>query len=149
VLPCGNLQYSGILQGEVLQRWILCTCEIHILMGIRNSNKHFWRRCRGSNWLMISLNGLIKIIVLSLLSLAGLPLLSCLCDICRAVYDRFRSTIQLQPESRKNWANCSTQSCPTLEKAFFGPRFDNTSFITHGSKDTPSILSPVQQPYPY
>ena len=55
---------------------ILCACGIHILLSVRNANKHFWRRCRGSNRLKISLNSLVKFTSLSPLILAGLPLLS-------------------------------------------------------------------------
>ena len=80
---------------------ILCACGIHILLSIRNTNKHFWCRCRGSNWLKISSNSLVKFTDLSPLILAGLPLLSDICDFCRAVQDQIRSTISLQLRSRR------------------------------------------------
>ena len=39
---------------------------------LRSANKHFWRRCRGSNWLKILLNSLIILYSLITANLSGL-----------------------------------------------------------------------------
>ena len=44
-------------------------------LSIRDTNKHFWRRCRGSNWLKLSYNWVENLTILSPLVLAGLLLL--------------------------------------------------------------------------
>ena len=92
---------------------ILCACGIDILLGIRNANKHLWCRCRGSNWLKISLNSLTKLTSLSPLILAGLPLLSVSLWFLQSsagpdsIYHITSTQIQ------KNWVNCLTHSRPT------------------------------------
>ena len=113
VLPWGfhdTLEYSKVkcYTGE-----FCVLAEYLFRLSIRDTNKHFWRRCRGRNWLKLSYNWVINLTVLSLLVLVGLPLLSFLFYQCRIVHDRFWSTIQLRFESSENWANCETPHCPT------------------------------------
>ena len=118
---------------------ILCACGIYILLSVRNANKYFWRHCRGINWLKISSKSLITFTNLSPLFLAGLPLLSVSLSFLQS---------SVGPDSIYHIT--STQIQKELgeffppEEIFLGSRFDNTSFNTHGSEDTPSILSPVQ-----
>ena len=76
MLPWGFSRYPGILHGEVLHRWFYALAEYLFRLSIRDTNKHFWRRCRGSNWLKLSYNWVRNLTVLSPLILAGLPLLS-------------------------------------------------------------------------
>jgi hypothetical protein len=127
---------------------ILCACGIDILLGIRNANKHFWRHCWGSNWLKISSNSLIKFTNLSLLILARLPLLSISSWFLQSsagpvsIYHITSSQIW---KLGKLWDAESSD----LRRKFLGSSYENTSFNTHGSEDTPSILSPVQLSYPY
>ena len=123
---------------------ILCACGIHILLSVRNANKYFWRRCRGSNWLKISSNSLIKFTSLSLLILAGLPLLSV-------------SLWFLQSSAGPNliYHITSTQIQKELgeffflpEEIFLGSRFDNTSFILMAQKTLRQFSAPSNSHIP-
>ena len=116
-------------------------------LSIRDTNKHFWCHCRGSNWLKLSYNWVKNLTVLSPLVLAGLPLLTLLFIRCRAVHDRFWSTIQLRSESSENWANCEMPRRPTPEETHLEPSFVRLS-TTHG-QDSQAVLGPVQQSHPY
>ena len=116
-------------------------------LSIRDTNKHFWCRCRGSNWLKLSYNWLKIFTILSPLVLAGLPLLSLSFIRCRVVHDRFWSTIQLRSESSENWVNCETPRRPTPEETHLESSFVSLS-TTHG-QDSQAVLGPVRQPHPY
>ena len=84
-------RYPGILCGEVLHWWLCALAEYLFRLSIRDSNKHFWRRCRGSNWLKLPYNWVTNFTVLSPLVLAGLPLLSLSFIRCRAVVAKMAS----------------------------------------------------------
>ena len=123
---------------------ILCACGIDILLGIRNANKHFWRRCRGSNWLKISLNSLIKFTSLSPLILAGVPLLLVslwfLQSSAGPVLIYHITSTQIQKELGEFFF--------LPEEIFLGSRFDNTSFILMAQKTLRQFSAPSNSHIP-
>ena len=113
-----------------------------------DTNKHFWRRCRGSNWLKLSYNWVKTLTVLSPLILAGLPLLSlsCLFDAEQCITG-FDLPSNFDPNPQRIGRIVRRHVIPPQKKPTWNPRLSVSA--PPMAKTSQTILGPVQQPHPY